>query len=179
MVAAEAREAAPSAGLEVPCARTATDRCDERRRNQDHQLVVGSLRQAETVLYEAERPSLRMVECSDSAGAMQDPLLIPRSGKERTVFAQRIDEAFDPRVAKCMAIICPEFCQQSPGPVLPLRNKGTGGFLQEDEAQQVALMTGVQPAAKEPRGSLIPAACGPETIEAVGRMLDCLDRGQQ
>src|SRR6185437_7416833 len=110
---------------------------------------------------------------------MLNALIVPRLGKERTVFAEAIDEGFDPRVAKRVTVIRAEFRQKSLRPILPIRDEPLRGRRQEDEAQQVALMVPIQPATEEPRRRLVPSAGVPKPVETIGRMPDGLDQGQQ
>src|SRR5271168_5189102 len=149
-------------------------------RGREHdKFVVGPLRRGESVLGEAQERAAGMVECTKSAFADLNGLLIPGFGEEWALTAQRFDEGLDLRVAKRMGEIGAKFGEQASRPVFPGRNQHAGGMFEKHVPQQVALTVPVQPAVKEPRGSVVPAAGVPKPVKSIGRVLDRFDCGDQ
>src|ERR1700733_11105653 len=145
----------------------------------DDKFVVGPLRRGECVLDETHGAVVRVIEHAKAAFAGLNGLLIPRFCKEGALAAERLDEYLDLSVAKGASEVGAKFGEQPSRPVLPGGNQVASGGLEEHVAQEVALTIAVQPAAKEPRRRLVPAACVPQAIEAVGRIFDRFDGGDQ
>ena len=137
----------------------------------DDKLVVGSLRRGECVLGEAHETVVRMIEHAKAAFAGLDRLLVPRFCEESALAAKRFDEDPDLGVAKGAGEVGAKFGEQPSRPVLPGGNERARGGLEEHIAQEVALTIAVQPAVKEPRRRLVPAARVPEAVEAIGRVI--------
>jgi len=131
------------------------------------------------MLSETEQTSLRVIECSFATGAMLNTLIVPSLREQQTVFPQRVDEGSHPGVSRRMSIVGPEFFKQPPRSILPLGNERSRAPLEENEAQQVALMVSIEPTAEKTFRRPVPAAGIPQSIETVGRMPDRLDRSKQ
>jgi hypothetical protein len=149
------------------------------RRRVDDKFVVRPLRRGECVLDETHETVVRVIEHAKAAFASLNGLLIPRFCKEGALAAERLDEYLDLSVAKGAREVGAKFGEQPFRPVLPVGNELTSGGLEERIAQEVALTIAIQPAAKEPRRRLVPAARVPEAIEAIGRAFDRFDGGNQ
>src|ERR1700677_3270453 len=131
------------------------------------------------MLREAHETVVRVMEHTKAAFAGLDGLLIPRLGKEGALAPERLDEYLDLSVAKGASEVGAKFGEQPSRPVLPGGNQVASGGLEEHVAQEGALTIAVQPAAKEPRRRLVPAARVPEAVESVGRVFDRFDGGDQ
>jgi hypothetical protein len=148
-------------------------------RRVNNKFVVGPLRRGECVLCKAHKTVARVIELAQAAFAHLNGLLIPGFCEEGALAPQRLDEDPDLSVAEGAREVGAKFSEQTSRPVLPVGNELASGGLEERIAQEVALMIAVQPAAKEPRCGLVPAAGVPEAIEAIGRVLDRFDSGEQ
>lgn len=141
-------------------------------RDEQNEFVVGPLGRIERVLREGEAPGLGMGEDAQPAGAPAHVLLVPGRGEERALAPQRLDQRAHPPVPDIAAVIGAEFAEKPARAILPIGNERARRRFEEDEAQQVALVIAVEPAAEERGRSGVPAAGGPQPVEPVGRMGD-------
>ena len=145
----------------------------------DDEFVVRPLRRGECVLGEAYDAVVRVIEHAKATFAGLDDLLIPRFCEEGALAPQRLDEYLDLSVAKGASEVGAKFGEQPPRSILPVGNELASGGFEERIAQEVALTIAIQPAAKEPPRCFVPAARVPEAIEAIGRVFDRFDGGDQ
>src|SRR5208282_5696465 len=121
----------------------------------------------------------RVGEGPQSAVAVLNVLLLPGPREQRTFRLQPVDEGLYLRVAEGVAKVGAEFGEQPARPLAPVRDQDAGTLLKKDEAQQIALMVGVEPADEQARCGGIPGAGVPQAVEAIGRIPDRLDGGCQ
>jgi len=150
-----------------------------RSRRVDDKLVVGPLRWGERVLDETHGAVVRVIEHAKAPFADLNGLLIPGFCKEGALATKRLDEYLNLSVAKGAREVGAKFREQPSRSVLPVGNELTRSGLEERIAQEVALTIAVQPAVKEPRRRFVPAAGVPEAVEAIGRVFDRFDGGDQ
>lgn len=93
-----------------------------------------------------ERAVERMVERAQATGAMLHILFRPGLCEQRRLLPQAVDEAFDARIAKSVAVVGAEFRQQAARTVFPFVDQPPRRLFEKNVAQQIALMIAIEPA---------------------------------
>ena len=138
------------------------------------ELVRWGVRRREGVLLKQYLSVIGMGERTRPAFAILNSLVFPCLCKEGIFLSQRIDEASYPPVAKHMSVVGAKLRQQPSRTVLPVWNEPASAAFLENEAQQIALMVFVQPAAEESypfgelRGSVGTRDLGPRLFLSAG-----------
>jgi len=169
----------PEIGRRIKLSQGRGERASSIRGRIHDKFVVGPLRWSESVLREAHKTIVRMIEQPKAAFADLDGLFVPRFCKEGAFVAQRFDEDSDLGVAKRAGEVRAKFGEQASRPILPGGNELASGRFNKNVTQEIALTIPVQPAVKEPRGCIVPAAGIPQAVEPIGRAVNRFDGSDQ